>query len=1522
MADAYRGLYIRFGGDTTKLQAALRSAEKAAAQTQRQLAQVNKAMRFDGASVGNMETKLKLLSNRAQSLGSQLDTVKAAFKQLGSTQATGSTKTVAELAKQTENASLAAQNALQRYNAIDAELERMYTAINKAAEASGKLDDGFDLRKAEDIEETVNQLVELGVVSEQDADKLIAMRSAWQEAFDGNEAAKQVLQLEELSNKSQALESEVKGLVGQMAQLKVPSNLAQGFASTDEQVKRIDSTIRTLEQDAAKADAALKLDPSNVSAAQRKMSDLAAAADLSAQKAELLRGKMDAFEAAGIDEAARDMGNVALAVEETTAEWAKQKAALDSAKGALASLIEKQKELRDRQGAGSEEYEQLTADIKEAGAEVYSLKAAERAANEARQKALAASEYLDLAADIDAASAAASGYTDKMRDAGEKTGLTFSNIKTMGMTLSAVVTPAMEQAGRFAVESATDIDSAYRDMRKTVNGTEADFQALRQSAIDFSATHVTSADQILEIQAIGGELGIATDQLDDFARAVSNIDVATDLDVEGAADALGHLANITDDTAGHYDNFADALVRLGNNGASTETEIINIAERIGSMGSIVGMTTPEILAWSSTIASTGQNAEAAGTAISNTISDIETAVAKNSESLQDFADVAQMSAQEFADAWNNDPTAALEAFIRGLNKIEEAGGSADKTLGDLEINATRQKQAIMGLMKVIDKTGDGVTNLDQNLRMSRDAWDGVSDAWEQAGDAANEADKKAEGLSGTLSQLKNIAQDAGAELGDAMAPALSDLKDSAQDALKGLQGMSDEGKQAIVGLGIGAAALGPGLSVLASFGTGLQAVSGKVKSSKTAWAEMVRQAAQASGALGSAATATETAATAIQGLTVKQKLAATASGLLNKGLGLLKGGLIGLGIGAVVVGVGMLVSKLAEAKQKSDDLAAATRSASDIMASASGSASAMGDAIGEAAVDADGCVQSLKELNESVQDAFDSFYTDSAKLDQYVSAIDELAGKSTLSATEQWRLEQAVEGYNSITGDTVSVVGDLNDTIEDGTSRLSKNTDEIDRNAAAWEKKAKAEALSNLATQYMEEEIKSSRELAVAKDKLAQKQERYNELQAKGPNNGGSWTKEEAKEVQDLTSEIDDLTGKVKTLTETNGTAANSAAYLAAQAAAASAGLSEQAQADAGEIAAAFDNMGDTLSQATGAAGINLTELSVKLAEAGVSTGDLAAIGSANLASMAASCGGSIDELIWKIENYNGVPIVDKRGNILVDTAQLQDAQGNVYTWNGTELLDKSGTAVVQYVELTDAQDNVYAWNGEKLENKSATASTDYSEVQKGTAAIQEQNKTALKDKSNVDSSAYGTVTSATEAMRRQMQMDFHDRSNTITTTYVEQHVKQNAAGGVYPGAVAMHASGGFIANRATDITKHLAGEAGAEAIIPLTNKRYTAPFVNMISEAVVAALEDRVSEVARAGDQTAALADAIERLGAKGRASDATAPVLEAIERLNDSVAALAGQETAVYVDSKKLASTLARPINKELGTLSRRGY
>lgn len=1131
MADSYRGLTIRIGGDTTKLTAALRAAQRASQQTQAELRKVDKAARFDPDSISAGTLKMRLMEERAEDLAGQLKVTNTAYEQLGNTVPEGADKTVRQLSEETDNAALAAQRALDRYNKVDGELENMYVAINKAAQASEEFDEKFDLRKADDIEKAVHDMVEMGVVTQDDADKLSYLRATWHEAFNGNEAAKAVQTFRELEVKAEGLNAELKSTHTELSQLKAPSALSSSFDDTRRAVARIDSQIKLLEDDARRADEALRIDPTNTSAAQRKMADLAKAAELASEKARLLGDEMEAYRAASVKDIAKGMGDTATEAQKANEAYAEAAEALSRAKAELEDLKATQQRLTDSTDDVGEEWERNAAEIARATDEVQQLEAAERRANENRDAANMADEYSRLSSELEAAKTQAQGFGQRMQEAGDKGRGALESIGDFGTALTATVTPALQQVGDFAIGSATDIDSAYRDMRKTVQGTEGDFQKLKQAAIDFSNQNVTSADQILEIQAIGGELGIAVENLETFSTVVSNLDIATDLDTESAAEGLGHLSNIMHLTSDDMVSFGDSLVRLGNNGASIETDIMEVATRIGSMASIVGMSTPDVLALASSIASTGQKSEAAGTAIANTMSDIETAVANGGDSLQAFAETANMSAEDFADTWNSDPTAALKAFIDGLNQIEQGGGSADAALSELGITGTRQKQAIMGLMQTIG-------GLNDNLAMSNDAWNGVADQWGAAGDAANEAKAKNEGLSGSLDRINNVAKNMSSELGDAVAPVIGDLADRAADLGKAFGETDDGFKRGVAGAGLFAAALGPGLTVTTGMFKGLGKLTDRLKSGKNAWDNMTGGVKAAATVLGVAEDSTEAVKLATEGLTTAQKLSAAATNVGSMALA----GLKGVAIGVAVAGIGLLVSKLMEAKQEQELMADATESAAGIIADAEGSVRGMGDSLEDASGDANSFLQGMKDLADQTRDSFTEVATSSAQLDGYLSTIDELGNRDLpLTAAQQERLKDAVKGYNDITGQYLEV-------IDQQTGKLSQNTDEVTKNAQAWKDKARAEAYSQAATKYYKKEAEASLKLSQAQEKLSDAQKRYDDALAvtqSGIDVNSKEYQDAAKSLIGLTGEVNDAKKEVDKYGKAEETAAENADYLA-----------------------------------------------------------------------------------------------------------------------------------------------------------------------------------------------------------------------------------------------------------------------------------------------------------------------------------------------------------------------------------------
>jgi len=772
--------------------------------------------------------------------------------------------------------------------------------------------------------------------------------------------------------------------------------------------------------------------------------------------------------------------------------------------------------------------ERLKGDLEAAKDREEELAKAYKSANTENNLAKSTKKVKELELGVADAENAARSAKEAMEEFGNARLIQPSTLKSIGMTLSATLTPLLTGVGYSMLDASSTVDAAYRDMRKTVDATEEQFEDLREAAINFSRTHVTSADQILQIEAIGGELGVAVENLETFAEVVSNIDVATNLDTEGAATALGHLANVLHLTEEDYVGFSDALVRLGNNGASTETEIANIAERIGAMGAIVGMSAPDVLAWASSIASTGQNAEAAGTAISKTMSFFETAVAaaggtidasfgaidaavqeggsslvvfsnlmgqtaeefaqawetdptavfdeitakvdEAKGSLQGIADVAGMTADEFAKTWDSDPTAAMEAFIKGLNGIEASGGSADAVLQQFGITSVRQKQAIEGLMQTID-------GLDNNLQMSENAWNGISDQWGEAGDAANEAAKKAEGFSGQIQIMKNMWQIFLSELGEGAVPIIKTVSGALEGLSSWFSSLGQSTKTSIVMLGGFATALGPLLSMKATFSEAV--INVKKWAAETLNATALVKSAFAAGGEEAVLALTGAMTGATKAKLIFEQLALSMSKTIM--------------FGAAIAGVAILISELNRARQEMETHIAATKGLMDALdgvgKSSSVAAGAFGTlniSIGALSADAGEYEERLASLKQTIEDSNKQFGNYSGQLSYYADTISELGGKAELTEGETYKLKAALEAVNEECGTTYGL-DQYGNIIDTQTGKVQEQTDVINANIEARRQQA-------LIDYYSDDYSQAVGEYAEAQDKLNVAQEEYNKL--------------------------------------------------------------------------------------------------------------------------------------------------------------------------------------------------------------------------------------------------------------------------------------------------------------------------------------------------------------------------------------------------------------------------------------------
>lgn len=1113
------------------------------------------------------------------------------------------------------------------------------------------------------------------------------------------------------------------------------------------------------------------------------------------------------------------------------------------------------------------------------------------------------------------------------------------------MTLSATLTPAITSLGYNMVDASSSIDSAYRDMRKTVEGTEEQFESLKRSAIDFSRTHVTSADQILQIEAIGGELGVATDSLETFAEVISNIDVATNLDTESAATALGHLANILHLTEEDYVGFSDALVRLGNNGASTETEIANIAERIGSMGSIVGMSGSDVLALSSTIASTGQNAEAAGTAISRTMSYMETAVAAaggtmdtsfdainaaveeggdkltvfaslagmtaedfasewetSSEemaesikeqvdnakgSLQKIADVAHMSADDFAKTWEEDPTEALKAFINGLNDIESAGGSADKVLMDLGIKAVRQKQAIEGLMQTVG-------GLDNNLQMSEDAWNGVSDKWGKAGDAANEASKKAEGFSGQLQILKNMGQNFLSELGEGAVPWIKMFSGALGDLSKWFSSLSVDTKKWLVAVGGIAAALGPALSIGASFANAGNEFH-KWYEGVTSGMNIVKLAFKHGGVEMVEALSGPTAA-----MTKMQAVGMELGSTLVKGLA----------VGAVVAGVAAIAYVLMQLHKQYKDHIAATEGLSDAIAGigeasevAAAGAEGAGTSIGDFIMHAGQYESRLAELAQTIEDSNKQYGTYAGQMDYYASTVETLGSKAGRTKEETSKLEAALQALNDQCGTTYGL-DNYGNIIDTETGKVQENTDVILANIEARKQQALIEYYSDdyaaaiaqqeearqsvyaLAEEYRKLRTEAGKQdwidnyiektgradlaegafrehLGMVKNSLNESKTEFNatkdavdKLDEKIANatekmNEANKTIEDAAVAQqEYATRTDtvtaDVTGNMKRMSDAIDKAGKTDADfndIADGLAAISASADDLNNVNMGKLVTAFSDAGGSMAGVIATleeGGVQLETWNAALEEAPGAAENMSEVTASAFQSMYEIAGEDIGATMTLIAGLDAMTINGKTFYV-GDNGSIVDEQGKIYDINADLATIPPEVITMFYGDNKEALQAALAAKASlnDVDRQKATPEISVKDnASATTSAVQGKvdkfGRTSVSATAGIIDKASGTLASIGRDLS-----SLDGRRATITVTTVKKEVKQ-ATGGLNNRPVIPRHATGYIATGPTLTNQGWIGEDGIEAVanwasggavVPLTNKKYMLPIADAIAE-------------------------------------------------------------------------------------------
>lgn len=329
---------------------------------------------------------------------------------------------------------------------------------------------------------------------------------------------------------------------------------------------------------------------------------------------------------------------------------------------------------------------------------------------------------------------------DKIATVGDKIKSVGDKISGLGQTMTTKVTMPIVAAFGGSVKAAVDWESAFTGVMKTVDETATtSYDDIAKGIQDMATRTASSANDIAGVAEIAGQLGVGADEILSFTETVVKLGDATDMTAEDAATSLARFANITGASLNDVDKLGSAIVFLGNNFATTEPEITEMSTRLASAGTLAGLSETDILALSAAMSSVGINAEAGGTAMTQTLNAITKAVDGVDNGMEEVTKAQEKVSK--ASRGLQDAQSALEkkqiSYNAAVEKYGEKSTQAQKALVDLETaqrHVDQKSQDLASAQAVLNDVMDGSSSkLEEIARIAGMSADEFSTAWK--GDA-------------------------------------------------------------------------------------------------------------------------------------------------------------------------------------------------------------------------------------------------------------------------------------------------------------------------------------------------------------------------------------------------------------------------------------------------------------------------------------------------------------------------------------------------------------------------------------------------------------------------------------------------------------------------------------------------------------------------------------------------------------------------------------------------------------------
>jgi TP901 family phage tail tape measure protein len=304
------------------------------------------------------------------------------------------------------------------------------------------------------------------------------------------------------------------------------------------------------------------------------------------------------------------------------------------------------------------------------------------------------------------------------------------------------------------LNAAIEFQSVMADVNKVANFTAQEYGEMSSALVDMSKRVPMAASALGEIMASAAQAGIAKEDLVAFTEDAAKMGVAFGISAREAGDAMAGLRSIFQIGQADAVLLGDAVNHLSNSMNATAGDILGFLNRAGSIGKMAGMTQQQVAALGATFIDLKTPPEVAARAFNALAMNLSNA-SKSTKSAEAAFKALGLSGEGMEQAFRQDAAGAVLTLLDAVKKSSNPIGHLTDIVGQ-------------GFADDIAKLADGNEKLRAALGM-------VGDRANYAGSMLEEYETRSNTVQNSLQILRNRLEAVKLKLGNLSLPVFGTL---------------------------------------------------------------------------------------------------------------------------------------------------------------------------------------------------------------------------------------------------------------------------------------------------------------------------------------------------------------------------------------------------------------------------------------------------------------------------------------------------------------------------------------------------------------------------------------------------------------------------------------------------------------------------------------------------------------------------------------------------------------------------